>query len=80
MTNEEQLQAEVERLKKWNKWFFGRVRFMRDCQKEYFKARKNHMPLDVCDALKRKSMAVEKEIDDEITRVDGLSQLKLNLE
>ena len=34
---EQQLQHEIDRLKKWNKWFFYRVKFMRQCQREYFR-------------------------------------------
>lgn len=30
---------EITRLKKWNKWFFYRVKFMRQCQREYFRLR-----------------------------------------
>lgn len=69
MNETEQMASEVARLKKWNKWFFDRVRFMRECQKDYFKARREQRPREECDALKRKSMAVEKEVDDEIQRI-----------
>lgn len=51
----QKLQAEIERLKQWNRHFFDRVRYMRECQKEYFKTRSQ-------DAL-HKSTAVEREVD-----------------
>lgn len=60
----EELQEEVDRLKKWNKWFFDRVSFMRYSQKEYFKTR-DHKAL-------QKSKAVETEIDNEINRIQAI--------
>lgn len=59
---EKELQAEIERLKKWNKWFYGRVRYMRELQKKYYKERSN-------EAL-RNSKALEHEVDQEIARIE----------
>lgn len=70
----EQLKAELERVKSWNRWFFGRVKFMRECQKDYFTFRtKEHLS---------KSKAVELEVDKEIKRIDNLvaenNQMKID--
>lgn len=54
---------ETERVKKWNKWFYGRVKFMRECQKGYFRDRSQ-------DRLQQ-SKAVELEIDHEIQRIEA---------
>lgn len=57
--------AEIARLKEWNRRFFDRVRYLRTCQREYFDKRTQ-------DAMHR-SMAVEKEIDAEIAKLtEGL--------
>lgn len=58
----EKLKAEIERLKSWNKWFYSRVKFMRECQKGYFRDRTH-------DKLAQ-SKAVESEIDAEIIRIE----------
>lgn len=58
----EKLKAEIERLKSWNKWFYSRVKFMRECQKGYFRDRTH-------DKLAQ-SKAVESEIDTEIIRIE----------
>lgn len=62
MNEIDQLKAEIERLKTWNKWFYSRVKFMRECQKGYFKDRTH-------DKLAQ-SKAVESEIDKEIIRIE----------
>lgn len=71
MNDIEKLQSEVERLKTWNKWFFGRVSYMRECQKDYFKTRS-------IDAL-HKSKALEQEVDAEIKRINELQLRKSDL-
>lgn len=53
--------AEIARLKDWNRKFFDRVRYLRTCQKDYFATRST-------EAL-HKSMALEKEIDAEIEKL-----------
>lgn len=79
METNEELTRQIEGLKKWNRWFYSRVKFLRECQKEYFETRQPS-------ALK-KSKEVEREIDKEIERLDGLvkqrdeeKQLKLDFE
>lgn len=62
MNEIEKLKAEIERLKSWNKWFYSRVKFMRECQKGYFRDRTH-------DKLAQ-SKAVESEIDAEIIRIE----------
>ena len=54
--------AEIARLKDWNRKFFDRVRFMRSCQKEYYETR-------TYDVL-QKSKALEREVDTEIARLE----------
>lgn len=60
----EKIKTENERLKKWNKWFYGRVKFMRECQKGYFRDRAH-------DKLQQ-SKAVELEVDHEIQRIEAI--------
>ena len=64
MEETEQLKAENERLKAWNRWFYGRVKAMREMQKGYFRDRTQ-------DKLKQ-SKAVEAEIDKEIQRIESI--------
>lgn len=78
MESEEELKKQIEGLKKWNRWFYGRVKFLRECQKEYFETRQPS-------ALK-KSKEIEREVDREIKRIDEIvkkreedKQLKLDL-
>ena len=83
-TEAEKLRTEIARLKKWNKWFFYRVKFMRQCQKEYFRLRlivksKKSTELQKDAAAEeskdwfQKSKDLEKEVDDEIMRVTDVS-------
>ena len=62
MNEIEELKAEIDRLKTWNKWFYSRVKFMRECQKGYFRDRTH-------DKLAQ-SKAVESEVDAEIIRIE----------
>ncbi len=59
--------------------FFDKVSKMRSYQKEYFKARKERQPKSACDRWLDLSCRAEKEIDDEIERVNkklGISEAK----
>ena len=58
------MENEIEKLRAWNKWFFGRVSFMRYCQKEYFRTRDQKML--------QQSKSVEREVDEEINRIQAL--------
>lgn len=80
----EKLRTEIARLKKWNKWFFYRVKFMRQCQKEYFRLRLMQKSKKATEQQKeqaaeqardwfQKSKDLEKEVDDEILRVTDVS-------
>lgn len=83
-TEAEKLRTEIARLKKWNKWFFYRVKFMRQCQKEYFRLRMIQKSKKATEQQKeqaaeeardwfQKSKDLEKEVDDEILRVTDVS-------
>lgn len=76
-------EQEIVRLRKWNKWFFYRVKFMRQCQKEYFRLRKEcrNQKLEEAERdiaalnakeYQLKSMTLEKEVDVEIMRVTSV--------
>lgn len=54
-----------------NKYFFYKVRKMRALQREYFKTRDKQ--------VLQRSKAIEKDIDEEITRVDALVVMKAQL-
>lgn len=62
MNEIEELKAEIDRLKTWNKWFYSLVKLMRECQKGFFKDRTQ-------DKLQQ-SKSVESEIDKEIIRIE----------
>lgn len=85
MNENEQLKAEIKRIKSWNKWFYSRVKFMRECQKEYFSLGNKIKKLEenpyhnettiasLRDQRKKKlgqSKSLETEIDNEITRIE----------
>lgn len=80
---EQELQHEIARLKKWNKWFFYRVKFMRQSQKEYFRLRnllrKNNVSPEEREAVEdqskewlKKSKALESEVDAELMRLSNI--------
>lgn len=73
---------EIARLKKWNKWFFYRVKFMRQCQREYYRLhwmsrdkKLEEMQRDLAaeDARKMlaKSKELEREVDEEIRSINN---------
>lgn len=79
----EKLNGIIARLKKWNKWFFYRVKFMRQCQKEYFRLsaisrnkKASDMQKDKAREESRewilKSKNLENEVDDEIMRISNV--------
>lgn len=77
------LRDELEKKKSWNKWFFGRVKWMRECQQCYFSAqkqwkaeKKGRARKDILDMNEKdmnewlvKSRAAEAEVDKEIGRI-----------
>lgn len=81
----EAVKQELEGKKKWNQWFYGRVKWMRECQKSYFsnrkklkneqKGRSNPMELERLEEEVRlwfkRSTEVENEIDAEIRRIEA---------
>lgn len=75
---------EIARLKKWNKWFFYRVKFMRQCQKEYFRLSSIWRSKKATDIQKDRAHEESKEwllrsknlentVDDEITRISSVA-------
>ena len=74
--------TEAEKLKKWNKWFFYRVKFMRQCQREYYRlnrlshdknldeTQRDYAAVDARQML-GKSKELEREVDEEIRSIDN---------
>lgn len=73
------LQQEIERIKKWNRWFYGRVKYMRECQKMFYDIGYKLKKADSMQApglqqqrieCLKKATAIEQEIDAEIRRIE----------
>lgn len=78
----DKLNGIIAKLKKWNKWFFYRVKFMRQCQREYFRLRlmskdkkleERQRDYAAEDAKKMlaKSKELEREVDEEIRSINN---------